>query len=782
MEVAHGLLALHGQEPVGQRADILLGAAELGRVHRRTRARLLRGQVVADGVRDDEVAVGETLHEGRCAEAVRTVVGEVRLTQDKQAREIRHEVIVHPEAAHRVVHGGIDAHRHLVGVLGGDLVVDVEEIAVALAHAVFAEPLDGVGEVEVHAEAALTDSPALVAHTLGGAGRDVTRAEIAEARIDALEIVVAILLRDRPRRLETVLLALRHPDAAVVAERLRHQGQLRLVFAADRDARRVDLRVARVRHAGAALVGAPDRGDVRAAGVGGEIEDIAVAARREHDGVGRVAGDLTGHEVADDDALRLAIDDDEVEHLAVSVELDGAGTDHARQRGVRAEQQLLAGLAAGIERAAHLGAAERAVGEQAAVFTGERHALGHALVDDVDGHLGETVNVGLARTVVAALDRVVEQPVNRVAVVLVILRGVDASLRGDGVRAPRAVVEHEVLHLVAQLGEGRRRGGAGQAGADDDDLVLPLVGRVDELDVALVLAPLVGERAGGNLGVEFGHDGNSLVGGDRLDGRDGRVDLAEQDRAGDGGVGEEVDDAERDRDPAEAVRPFFRAPAERLEHAVEAVQQVDAQQADRDEVEERHQRVLEAAHHHAVHVEHLGAGVHHREAGDLVVLGHRVVRQVLLERGRLRRADREVREMVEQERQHHHARPAHEARGECRPDGVRHAVRRAARRAVFQRQHRGRPDVDRGGREQEKARAPEQRPETVQEGAVAVDVVRVLEDLQVSDQMADDETDEDHACDRHEELPPNGGTKQSTYEVHYRIAKIGGVTGRENLG
>ena len=53
------------------------------------------------------------------------------------------------------------------------------------------------------------------------------------------------------------------------------------------------------------------------------------------------------------------------------------------ERLVRAEQQLLAGLAARVERARDLRAAERAVGEQAAVLARERHALRDALVDDV---------------------------------------------------------------------------------------------------------------------------------------------------------------------------------------------------------------------------------------------------------------------------------------------------------------------------------------------------------------------------------------------------------------
>ena len=76
------------------------------------------------------------------------------------------------------MHRRIDAHRLLVGALVGDLVIDIEEIAVAFLHGGFAEledlflrgvvevgavgdllavALDGFGEVEVNAEAGVTD-------------------------------------------------------------------------------------------------------------------------------------------------------------------------------------------------------------------------------------------------------------------------------------------------------------------------------------------------------------------------------------------------------------------------------------------------------------------------------------------------------------------------------------------------------------------------------------------------------------------------------------------------
>src|SRR4029078_5977129 len=82
-----------------------------------------------------------------------------------------------------------------------------------------------------------------------------------------------------------------------------------------RSAGRVDLRVAGVRERGALLVGAPDGGRVAALGVGREIEDVAIAAGREADGVAEVRLDLAGHEVAHDVAARPTVDHDQNEHL-----------------------------------------------------------------------------------------------------------------------------------------------------------------------------------------------------------------------------------------------------------------------------------------------------------------------------------------------------------------------------------------------------------------------------------------------------------------------------------
>ena len=113
----------------------------------------------------------------------------------------------------------------------------------------------------------------------------------------------------------------------------------------------------------------------------------------------------------------LAVDHHQVEHLGAREHRHLARADLPFQRLVSAQQQLLAGLAAGVESARHLRAAEGAVVQHAAVFARERHALRHALVDDVDADLREAVDVGFARAEVAALHGVVEEAVDAVAVV-----------------------------------------------------------------------------------------------------------------------------------------------------------------------------------------------------------------------------------------------------------------------------------------------------------------------------------------------------------------------------
>ena len=165
------------------------------------------------------------------------MVREVALADGEEARYGGHELVVHPDASHGVVYGGVYHHRVIVlhavdfvgqlsGVDVGYLLIHVEEVAVALQHHVDAQALDALGEVEEHGASGVVHAEALVAALLGCAAGHVAGHEVAECRVAALEVVVAVFLGDVAAFLGACLQCLGvfnflgHPDAAVVAQRL----------------------------------------------------------------------------------------------------------------------------------------------------------------------------------------------------------------------------------------------------------------------------------------------------------------------------------------------------------------------------------------------------------------------------------------------------------------------------------------------------------------------------------------------------------------------------------
>src|SRR5205085_4557532 len=125
-----------------------------------------------------------------------------------------------------------------VWILRRDVLVHLEEISVTLFDRRATETADCVSEIEINAATAGTDSASVVARFFRSARCNVARREISEARVFALEVVIALRLRNLLRTAR-VALRFRHPNAAVIAQRLRHQRQLRLVIAGLRDACRM---------------------------------------------------------------------------------------------------------------------------------------------------------------------------------------------------------------------------------------------------------------------------------------------------------------------------------------------------------------------------------------------------------------------------------------------------------------------------------------------------------------------------------------------------------------
>ena len=133
---------------------------------RRRAFRHLAGEIIRQRVGQNEIAVGQTLHEGAGSEPVGAVIGKVRFADHKQAGHVAHQIVIDPEPAHRVMHRRINSHRHFVGVFAGDFFVDFEQISVAVPNRVFAQAFDRVGKIEIHAAPAGTDAAAFIANFL----------------------------------------------------------------------------------------------------------------------------------------------------------------------------------------------------------------------------------------------------------------------------------------------------------------------------------------------------------------------------------------------------------------------------------------------------------------------------------------------------------------------------------------------------------------------------------------------------------------------------------------
>src|ERR1700731_400062 len=118
----------------------------------------------------------------------------------------------------------INPHRNLESVFAGDLLVNFKKVAVTFANRLFTEPFNGVRKIEIDATSTRSNTAPFVTHFLRCARSDIAWRQIAEARILALKIVITVRFRDLVWRFGTILFSFRYPDAAVIAQRLGHQG------------------------------------------------------------------------------------------------------------------------------------------------------------------------------------------------------------------------------------------------------------------------------------------------------------------------------------------------------------------------------------------------------------------------------------------------------------------------------------------------------------------------------------------------------------------------------
>ena len=393
-------LALDAHDVIQVGLYSLLGLIKLGCVGRETWHSNLVAQVVLDGVRQHKVTIGQTLHQCRSTQTVGAVVAEVALTDSEQTLDAGLQLIVNPDTTHRVVDSRIDHHGivvllaiDLVGQFTridiGDLLVHVEEVAIALANHVDTQAVDGLAEVEEHGLASVVDTVTLVATLLGGAASHVARHEVTEGGITALQIIVAVLLRNvttldlASLQFLGVLDVLGHPDTTVITQRLAHQRQFRLLVAMHRDAGGMNLNISGIGKPCALAIASHCGRAVAGHGVGRQEVGVAITTGGDDHSVSCETLELASDQVTCDDATCSAVDDDHIVHLIAVVTLDLAHLDLTVQARVSTQQQLLSGLALGIECTAHLGTTERTVGQQTSILTRKGYTLCHTLVDDI---------------------------------------------------------------------------------------------------------------------------------------------------------------------------------------------------------------------------------------------------------------------------------------------------------------------------------------------------------------------------------------------------------------
>jgi len=199
VEVVDGLGPIDGEELLRSLLDLPLHFDERFVVRWDGRHVQPVREVARDRCWEDEVSIGDALHQGRGPEPVRSVIREVRLARSEEARDRRLEVVVDPEATHRVVGSGIDPHGRLVRILVGDPLVHLEQVPVPVLDRLASETADRIFEVQVDPVLERTDAVAFFDQAHRRPGGDVAGDQVPERRVLTFEVVVAVLFGNVPR-------------------------------------------------------------------------------------------------------------------------------------------------------------------------------------------------------------------------------------------------------------------------------------------------------------------------------------------------------------------------------------------------------------------------------------------------------------------------------------------------------------------------------------------------------------------------------------------------------
>src|SRR5713101_4444290 len=383
------------------------------------------------------------------------------LARSEDAGDVRGLFVIHPEAAHGVVHAGKNLHRRFARIVPDKLLVDFED-AFQLAVESLAV---NMRQVKIDHRLAVDSEVVFVHHFENRARGHVARDEVPVFRIPLFEEIPTVTLRNG-FGIALVARSLGNPDASTFAAgRFRHQAQL--VFSGNR--RGVNLNKLAVRVVAALLV---ERGLRRPRAhdrIGRLAEDGANAAGRDDDGVSGEGAHFHAAQIhrADTAADALSVEHGR-ENLPVLVLLHLAFGLVAADLLVERVEKLLAGRRSGeggavVKRASKAAEVQQTFGR---AIEGNAHAVEQ--IDDSGSGVTHGLDRRLVGEEVATINRVVEVLPGGIAFALQVLGGVDASLGADRVRALYGD-DGEQVNLTAHLGDLDDGGEARQAAAHNYD-------------------------------------------------------------------------------------------------------------------------------------------------------------------------------------------------------------------------------------------------------------------------------------------------------------------------
>ena len=132
--------------------------------------------------------------------------------------------------------------------------------------------------------------------------------------------------------------------------------------------------------------------------------------------------------------------------------------------------------------------------------------MGNALVDNCGAQFGQSVDVFFTSAEVTTFLRVGEQPPSRVAVVAIVLGGVDASLSCDTVSTSGRILKAKAFNVVAHRSHRGRGGSPCESATDDENLVFVTIVGPHQTQMVFVVGPHVFDRSLRQFRVESQHD------------------------------------------------------------------------------------------------------------------------------------------------------------------------------------------------------------------------------------------------------------------------------------